>query len=325
MKMKKTILFFICAASLCTLVLLDACTKREHDTSNPPHNPFEDIHRDDTTSYGIPLDSLTVTYVHKKVFSTRCALPGCHDGHFEPDFRTPQSSFSNLVYADIIKNNTAAEFKYRVIPFDTTHSVLYERITNCCFVTQDDRMPQDNIGVPLPDSSINLIASWIMHGARDMFGNVAHLPNKEPELAYFIAVDTFQLFPLALPTVQYDTIRAGDGQAYNPFYVPINKSVFYVAVPVTDDSTAPANMLVNKLKISTDENNFTGASQYTGTYYSFGGFQAWVVTVPLGSLPANDTLFMRYYVNDGDHVNNTEFPRTELPFPYKHYWSFIRH
>lgn len=321
MKIRKSILVIFPAIAISLLLTVHSC-KPNDDTV--PHNPYDDIHRDDTTSYGIPVDSLTITYVHKKVLAPSCALPGCHDGHFEPDYRTPQSSFSTLVYAPIIKNNTAGTFTYRVIPFDTNYSVLYERVTNCCFVTANDRMPQDNIGVPLPDSSLNLIASWIMHGARDMFGNVAKLPNKEPNIQYFTAFDTISLtFPFAFPTKLYDTTRL-DGIYYNPFVVPQNKGVFYMAVKVTDDSTAEGSLQFNKLKISTDQDNFSSALQYNGTYVNLSGFSVWLMTIPTNNLPANDTLYMRYYVNDGDHTSNTEFPRTEMIFPYKTFWSFIR-
>ena len=321
MKIRNSILFALTAFGIVCLMVLHSC-KKPNETV--PHNPYDDIHRDDTTAYGIPLDSLTITYVHKKVLSTRCALPGCHEGHFEPDFRTPQSSFSTLVYAPINKNNTAATYTYRVIPRDTSHSVLYARITNCCFVTQNDRMPQDNIGVPLPDSSINLIASWIMHGSRDMFGNVPKLPNKEPTINYYAAFDTISLVPpFAFPTKRYDTIRLS-GIGYNPFVVPVNKSVFYFAVIVTDDSTAQGSLLVNKLKISTHADDFTAATQLTCNYINYGGFSAWLTAVPMNSLPTGDTLYMRYYVNDGSHANNTEFPRTDMVYPYKTFWSFIR-
>ncbi len=320
MKQRHKILIGVLLWSVvCGLWSVQSCKKDEP----LPRNPYDDIIRDDTTGYDIPVDSLTITYVHKKVLLGKCALPGCHDGNFEPDYRTPQSSFSTLVYATITKNNTTNSFKYRVIPFDTTNSVLYERITNCCFVNQDDRMPQDNIGIPLPDSSINLIAAWIMHGARDMFGNVPRLPNNEPVIGYYAAFDTFSLFPFVLPTKQYDTVRL-DGVFYNPFIVPVNKSVFYMAVTVTDDSTALGSMQVNRLKISIDADNFTSAWQYNASFYSIGAYQLWIVAVPTAAMPANDTLYMRYYVNDGHHANNTEFPRTEQPYPYKTFWSFIR-
>lgn len=324
METKNRLLFFVPLAAVLFL-LVHSCNKRELDKSQAPHNPYDDINRDnDTTSYGIPLDSLSITYLHKKVLAPRCALPGCHDGHFEPDYRTPQSSFSTLVYAPIIKNNLANDFTYRVIPFDTTHSVLYERVTNCCFVTSNDRMPQDDIGVPLPDSSLNLIASWIMHGARDMFGNVPKLPNKEPVVQYYFTFDTLSLIPpYAYPTVSYDTIRLDDVY-YNPFIVPASKSVFYIAVKVTDDSTAEGALQVNKLKISTNADNFSTGWQFTANYVNVPGLAIWLLTIPTANLPANDTLFMRYYVNDGSHANNTEFPRIDMIYPYKTFWSFIR-
>ncbi len=311
--MKKLLYISGCSAALLVLmVMLHACKK---DTP-PPHNPYEDIVHTDTTANGIPIDSLTITYVHKMVLSTRCALPGCHVGNFEPDFRTPQSAYSTLVYAPVLKNNAANEFKYRVIPFDTTWSNLYERITNCCYVNSNDRMPQDNIGVPLPDSSIHLIADWIMHGARDMFGHVPQYPNSEPVIQGYLAASTnYQ--------VNYGNNRL-DSIYYNPFVLADSIASFYIAVLVNDDSTAMNLLQYNKLKISTDSDNFSGATVLPATFFSLGGQQGWLVAVNAASLPLNDTLFMRYYVNDGDHVNNTEFPPNELPYAYKTYWSFIR-
>lgn len=310
----------ILSAILFISAVLYSCKKE----TTPPDNPYDSIDRGDTTKYGIPVDSLTITYVHQKLLLGKCALPGCHVGNFEPDFRTPQSSFSTLVYAPINKNNAAKKFTYRVIPFDSSYSVLYERVTNCCFVNQNDRMPQDNIGNALPDSDLDLIASWIMKGARDMFGNVPKLPNAEPTIEGYIAFDTISLIPpFATPAVFYSNTRL-DSVYYNPFIVPQSKGVFYVAVSVKDDSTAQGNMQFNKLKISTKENDFTGAWQYNATYLSAGNYQGWLLTIPTNNLPANDTLFMRYYVNDGAHAQNTEFPRNEHILPYKLYWSFIR-
>jgi hypothetical protein len=303
------------------LSLLYGCKKNEP----VPHNPYNDIVRDDTTQTEIPLDSLNITYIHKKVLAPTCAVPGCHVGNFEPDFRTPQSSFSTLVYAPVIKNNTQNQFKYRVVPYDTTWSVLHERITNCCFVNNNDRMPQDNIGTPMPDSSIKLIERWIMHGARDMFGNVAQLPNSEPVITGYIAFDTISLIPpFATPSVYYSNNRL-DGVYYNPFIVPVNKSVFYIVFKVTDDSTAEAQLQYNKLKISTNADNFASATTYNASFLNLGnGNSGWLLTIPTASLPANDTLYMRYFVNDGKHPQNTEFPRNDLPYAYKTFYSFIR-
>lgn len=284
-----------------------------------PKNPYDDIIRDDTTYLEIPLDSLTITYVHKKVLATECALPGCHVGNFEPDFRTPQSSFATMVYAPISKNNAANSFRFRVIPFDTAGSVLHERITNCCFVNNNDRMPQDDIGVPLPDSSISLITKWILHGAKDMFGNVSRLPNAEPVIGGYVAVNTS-----LTKYYSVDVKDRLDSVIFNPFVIPDSVASFYVGIQVADDSTPLNQLQYNRLKISTHADDFSTGWTYTANYFSFGNQRGWLVTVPAASLPMNDTLFMRYYVNDGSRPNNTEYPRNETLFPFKSYWSFIR-
>ena len=41
-----------------------------------------------------------------------------------------------------------------------------------------------------------------------------------------------------------------------------------------------------------------------------------------GNFAAGDTIYMRYYVNDGDHTQNTEFPRTDMLDAYKTYAAF---
>lgn len=305
-----TLSFSLVAAAL---LFIPSCKK----TEPLPPNPYDAIVRGDTTSFGIPLDSLNITYIHNKILAPTCALPFCHVGNFEPDFRTPQSSFSTMVYARIRKNNLAGQFKYRVIPNDTNGSLLYERLTNCCFINQNDRMPQDSIGTPLPDDKINLIASWIMHGARDIFGNTMTEPDAEPVISpLYVAISTnFQTI--------YSSTRL-DSVVYNPFVVPLSVTSFFVGIKVADDRTSMLSMKYNKLKISAKEDDFSNATSYTALYTTFGSDSFLVATVLPSSLPANDTLFMRYYVNDDHHTNNTEYPRTETEFYYKRFWSFIR-
>ncbi|MDB5282069.1 MAG: hypothetical protein JWO06_1144, partial [Bacteroidota bacterium] len=115
-----------------------------------------------------------------------------------------------------------------------------------------------------------------------------------------------------------------DSLGYNPFVLPLSVSSFYIAVFVTDDSTPISGLQNNRLKISTNADDFSNATVLPGAYLSSGGNAVWVFTVNAASLVANDTLYMRYDVNDGSHPQNTEFPRNDLPYPYKTYWSFIR-
>ena len=149
----KKLIFILGILSSILVFTITSCKKDEV----VPENPFDKIDYGDDTPNPDTLNSITLAGLHRNLFVTKCAVPGCHDGNFEPDFRTVQSSYSTLVYAPIIKNNDANEFTYRVIPYDTANSVLYERITNCCFVNADDRMPQDNIGTGLPQADIDKV------------------------------------------------------------------------------------------------------------------------------------------------------------------------
>jgi len=45
--------------------------------------------------------------------------------------------------------------------------------------------------------------------------------------------------------------------------------------------------------------------------------------VQLAGLTPGVHYYMRYYTNDGQHANNTEFPNNTSVDAYKTYWSFI--
>lgn len=285
-----------------------------------PPNPYDLIDYGQTPVISDPASNSLVG-IHSDILQPKCAVPGCHDGHFEPDFRTVQSSYSTLVYHPIIKNNIAEEFKYRVIPGDTINSVLYERITNCCFVNIDDRMPQDNIGVPLPNTDIDNISSWINNGAQDIGGNSAWFPNLPPTInPFFLALDS-----LTYQTQYQITNNRLDSVSYNSFKLPNNLSVALIFL-VEDDSTSISNMQVNELKLSNDPNNFSTAQSYSASYLYLpppDDSELYIVWLNTGTLQPGIPYYMRYIINDGDQPQNVSFPGQNLPFPYKTFWSFI--
>lgn len=293
------------------LVVIHSCKK-----DPVPHNPYDDIDYG-STNPTTPPDPNSIVGIHNNILKTRCAKSGCHDGNFEPDFRTVESSYATLVYHRIVKNSPDSAFTFRVVPYDTAKSVLHERLTNCCFVNQNDRMPQDIIGVPLQQSLVNNIVNWIMGGAKDMFGNVPSYPNTAPKILYYYATDPTYTLNYAADTNRMDSIF------YNPFYVPNNTTLNLVFL-VSDDSTTVPNMQVNTLKISTDPDDFSSALSYTATYvYINPTLEFHLATINTATLPNSDTLFMRYFINDGDHPQNTQFPTDNLVLPYKTYWSFF--
>jgi len=295
------------------LIFVNSCKK-----DPVPHNPYDDIiHGNNTTP--IPPDPNSIVGIHANILKTRCAKSGCHDGNFEPDFRTVESSYATLVYHKVKKNSLDAKYTFRVVPYDTSRSALYARLTRCNYASTSgcDRMPQDIIGVPLEQALINNIVYWISHGAKDMFGNVPSYPNTEPKILYYYATDpTYKL------NYGADTNRMNN-VFYNPFYMPNNKTLNLLFF-VSDDSTAVSAMQVNTVKISTKADDFSSALSYPATYiYVNASTQFHLATINTGTLPNSDTLFMRYFVNDGDHPVNTQFPTNNLVFQYKTYWSFF--
>lgn len=131
-------------------------------------SPIEGSSQADETQS--PLAKSDFYQMYDKIFKPSCAVAGCHDGSFEPNFTTIQSSYSTLVWHPVIKNDKEGSYEYRVVPGDTSLSVLHKRVTDCCFVDVNDRMPfYDKEG--LSKAQLDLISKWILEGAKDILGN----------------------------------------------------------------------------------------------------------------------------------------------------------
>lgn len=116
--------FFI-TISFALLIIFSACKKEEYK------NPFDDINNEtpqDSTAM-IELDPISIEGLHANIFRPTCANSGCHDGNFEPDFRTIQSSYNTLVNHPIIKNDPQESYSFRVVPNDVDASQLIARLT----------------------------------------------------------------------------------------------------------------------------------------------------------------------------------------------------
>jgi hypothetical protein len=110
--------------------------------------------------------------MYQHVFSAYCNNSTCHGGTFEPNLSSMFSSYNTLVYHPLVKNAKNQKFEYRVIPYDTANSVLFQRLINCCFAGPNDRMPAPLVD-GLPDFELNLVKNWIMDGAPDPLGRRA--------------------------------------------------------------------------------------------------------------------------------------------------------
>ena len=297
---------FLFFALIMSFVLMN-CTEDDF-----PINPYDGIDYGNTTLVIDTVSSTSFVKLHRDVLGPSCNVMGCHDGSFEPDFRTVQSSYNTLVYHTIIKNNLAEDFTYRVVPGDTGLSVLHERLTNCCFANTNDRMPQDNIGNALPETDLDAVAAWILEGAKDITGAIPNEPNNLPNVQYFLVMN-------ATYDSTYSENRIG-GLFYNPFLMPNNEQVNFI-FRVKDDQTLARDMLLNQLSISEYSDDFSNAIMASAITFEQTN-KVWLLSFNTAILQIGKTYFMRYTINDGDNPTNTTYPNNQTSFVYKNIWSF---
>ena len=277
-----------------------ACEKTIKDNSDNPFGGGGDVI--------IPPDSVdaeSIRGLHQNIFAQRCANPNCHDGSFEPDFRTVESTYQTLIYQQVIKNDSLNSFTYRVHPGKADESWLMERL-----LTDDvylGRMPL--YAVPLSDEQLQNVKNWINKGAPDSDGNTAVYPNLHPKVRYFIAYDTSD--------TRIDTNRVSGWSS--AFQVPNNLD-FYIVVALQEDSTAIKDLLINKMYFSTDKDDFTGAQVINGQFYKNTWFK---VSIPQGTFTAGQQVYFRYEVNDPDHTTSIVYPNNNNPWWIKQNASFI--
>ena len=173
------------------------CTLIHCQGDNLPPNPYDAIQDlDDLSTDSIPLASLEG--LQTKVFAPTCANSGCHDGTFEPDFRTAEASYNRLVYQPIIKNYVSNPLSYRALPFDANNSMILRRL-------QEDIDGISGI-MPLatePDSDWEIqqrklhrsVRRMDQPGCPDMFGNVVQATDFIPQLKGFQITATGSTVP----------------------------------------------------------------------------------------------------------------------------------
>ena len=277
-----------------------------------PINPYDGIDYGNSTLVIDTVSSTSFVKLHRDVLGPSCNVMGCHDGSFEPDFRTVESAYNTLVYHTIIKNNLAEDFTYRVVPGDTGLSVLHERLTNCCFVNTNDRMPQDNIGNALPEADLDAVTAWILEGAKDITGAIPNAPNNLPNIKYFYVTNA-----------DYDSVYSENrigGLFYNPFLMPNNEQVNFI-FRVKDDHTIAQNLKINQLSISENIDDFSNSIIAVAYIASNSSPKVFILQFNISDLEVNKTYFMRYTVSD-EEDQITTYPNNQTSFVYKNIWSF---
>jgi len=308
-----TYLFFIAFGALTVL----SCSKDDD-------NPYDAIEYPSPNPDPEDIPQNNFAYLHQKIFRPTCANSGCHDGTFEPEFRTISSAYNSLVLQPAISNDLNNTYTYRVQPGDADLSLLFARLT-LFLPNSSGVMPleidQGSDWLENETQYIEAVESWINGGALDMFGNVPGTGNLEPQVNGFLA------FPNGNTTAPY-TRTVGVGVL--PIEVPADNIDLWLSID--DDSTGNGNISYNKLKISTDAFDFDGLPEIdlqTGNSINAEDFTGATIPfdrkadVDLSAYSEGTYLYCRVYLDDGDHNGPTEIPNDGTTSPMRDYFTLL--
>lgn len=274
------------------------------------NNPYSKLIFPDTTQNNTDetLDPTSIAGLHQNIFKKTCANSGCHDGTFEPDYRTIESTYNSLVFQTPIKNTSNNDFEYRVKPFNADNSMLFYRLTvdlggnSGIMPLQIDK---GNDWELTKEKHISDIRAWINSGAKDILGRVNNLPNKEPTLHGVLAFADGNLL---------------SHTSGSPINVPSATKKLELWFSFSDDSTQTTALSFNRVKFSKgrmdDFSNskdtslsivntpIIGSGYYAGNYNYY--HKVIVDSTYFGK--KGDVTYLRAYVNDGSHEEATEIP-----------------
>jgi hypothetical protein len=302
---------------ICVAFFTPSCKK------DPVVNPYDQYKPTADSIAKDSIDPVTFQGLYKNIFKPTCANSGCHDGTFEPDFRTIESSYNSLVYQDIIKNYLSSPLPYRVKPGDANNSIIIKRLT------------EDIDGVsgvmplavdPKSDWSskrstyIANITTWINNGAKDALGQAPTSLNLVPQMSgFFVAA--------------MGSTSAVSRNSNGVCVVSSSTNDIDLYFGFQDDHTSSAGLTVNEITFSLSANNFSTAvpaaltiiSPITETGFSGSSvnFTHKFTMTNLRTLyPTGTQVFVRVKVKDDVNPAVT-IPSNETLMHIIQYFSFI--
>lgn len=263
------------------------------------------------------LDPNTIQGLHANVFKPTCANSGCHDGNFEPDFRTIESSYNTLVGQPIIKNDELNPLTARVTPGNASTSMLIRRLMIDLNGNSGIMPLVTEPGSDWPakkEEYIKNVESWINGGALDQNGDAPTATN----------------FPVQLRGIaaKVNGNLVGRSGTYGPLNVSGGQVELWFAFE--DDGLSPDQLSNISLDLSLNANEFDSTNLQTISYSAspvvttgyFGEDENFYhkATVSLSNWQSGDVVWIRTRVSDG--VNNSELPNDNSLFRAKQYSTF---
>jgi len=298
------------------ILILISCQKDSMES------PFKDTTKNQDT-VGIIINNpepASFAGIYQNVFRPTCANVGCHDGTFEPDFRTMESAYNTLLFQTPIKND--GTYDYRVEPFEVQGSVIIARLEDAISPPMPIQLEPDSDWPEKRAEYIGHIKSWIGNGAPDITGQLPKL-NVIPPKVVGLAI---------LNHTQGDTVLRED-QA-GPLQLPSSADDISIYVAFEADTINPELFTHNLLKASTDISDFSNAIemnlevlQTPEVFLNYSKVPVYYThRINLDPKLTFDINAPQYYFRVYVEYNNegiTETPNERAIFFIKNYMSFV--
>lgn len=304
---------------VCLSIALFACKKSSN--SNNPYDNWQNNSKGPVIN-DKPIDPNSIEGLHKNIFKPTCSNSGCHDGNFEPDFRSVESSYNSLIKR--LSTNTDpnnAQFNLRVKPGDAATSMLLHRL-NVFIPGSQGVMPLSvdpgSDWLAKKNEYLQNISNWINAGAKDQFGQAANSIDFIPQIGGLIAFADGSTIPLT---------RNG----YNPLVVPSGTNSLKIWVAFSDDKTPVNQFSGTKINFSLNPNAYDSSkvqnmvlesNAFNAKGISSSNLDYWhSFTISVASLGAQgDVVWVR--TETSDNVNPKVFiPSSSTSFNFVKYFA----
>lgn len=299
---------FIAAFLTVGLVIQFSGCKKKHI------NPYDlETQPDSLGSGGNPIDADNFASLYERIFEPQCAVSGCHDGTFPPDYRTIYSAYNTMVYEPCLTNDPTLapyQFKYRIEPGKPDSSLVYRRLTFWIPGTSgympayppNQQVIRSQVWSPDSATWVNEIRAWIQNGAKDMYGNSPTLGNLPPQLVGMHAT----------------AYAHSPGQTLK---IPASAGNVEIWLSFNDDSTPATSLTVNQFALHTELEAFdtlaTWSSLTTGSTTTGpdmtgapGATYTHKFTFNTTNYVLNDVIFVKVRVQDADQTSPVTIPHT---------------
>lgn len=288
-----------------------------------PENPFDNYNpAQDTVKFIFKdPDSSSIAGLYQYIFKPTCANAGCHDGTFNPDFRTIESSYNTLVFRKAIKQD--GKYFIRVKPFAPEESVILARLNNIVSPQMPIQIEPDSDWGKNKSRYISLIEQWIKSGAPSVDGTISKEGIPQAQLLGCFA--TYR-----------DTGIIERRPLNGSFVLDSTKDTIDIFVAFKHDGQDPRSFGINEIRFSADPHHFDSTQivmnlevlqtpfRQIGLYGDTVNYSHKIRFLSKNLFQQQKQVYFRTYVQDQQN-QNFELPADKALFSMKKYMSFERY